>query len=186
MCQPAAHIHHEAAFTDGGVIVRFRFPGLSKDESLQLGFVDRETKGIHAGHLCYAILSQSTLTLKDSKTGEMNLAIRKQRAEATANKAKPFDYRGFKLATAAQAFYSERADEVAPLGGQQFAWLQIHQQIREPSHLEVRHPAQDVICRDLVGVGQAGCPGRLAPQGPPQAASEGRNGLFVWCPHDET
>lgn len=28
--------------------------------------------------------------------------------------AKPFDYSGFKLATAAQAFYSERADEVAP------------------------------------------------------------------------
>ncbi|MBL9201586.1 MAG: hypothetical protein JNL39_13840, partial [Opitutaceae bacterium] len=41
----AAHIHHEAGFTDGGVIVRFRFPGENKDESLQLGFVDRETQG---------------------------------------------------------------------------------------------------------------------------------------------
>ena len=85
----AAHIHHDAGFADGGVIVRFKFPGLNKSEGLQLGFVDREVKDIHAGHLCYAILSQSTLTIKDSKTGEMNLAIRKQRAEATANKAKP-------------------------------------------------------------------------------------------------
>lgn len=84
----AAHIHHDAGFADGGVIIRFKFPGLSKAEGLQLGFVDREVKDIHAGHLCYAILSQSTLTLKDSKTGEMNLAIRKQRAEATASKAK--------------------------------------------------------------------------------------------------
>ncbi|NDF44534.1 MAG: hypothetical protein EB125_02255, partial [Betaproteobacteria bacterium] len=48
-------------FTEhGGVTVRFRFPGLNPGESLQLGFVDRETKGIHAGHLCYAILSQSS------------------------------------------------------------------------------------------------------------------------------
>ncbi len=85
----AAHIHHDAGFTDGGVSIRFKFPGLNKSEGLQLGFVDREVKDIHAGHLCYAILSQSTLTLKDSKTGEMNVAIRKQRAEATANKAKP-------------------------------------------------------------------------------------------------
>lgn len=25
----AAHIHHEAGFTDGGAVVRFRFPGLN-------------------------------------------------------------------------------------------------------------------------------------------------------------
>ena len=75
----AAHIHHEAGFTDGGVIVRFRFPGLSKDESLQLGFVDRETKGIHAGHLCYAMLYRSNLLLADHKTGVMNLEIRARR-----------------------------------------------------------------------------------------------------------
>jgi hypothetical protein len=82
----AAHIHHDAGFADGGVIVRFRFPGLNPNEGLQLGFVDRELKDVHAGHLCYAILSQSSVTLKDSKTGEMNLAIRKQREEATAKK----------------------------------------------------------------------------------------------------
>lgn len=85
----AAHIHHDAGFADGGVIVRFKFPGLNKDENLQLGFVDRELKGVHAGHLCYAILSPTTLTLKDSMTGEMNLALRKQRADAAAAKQRP-------------------------------------------------------------------------------------------------
>lgn len=75
----AAHIHHEAGFTDGGVIVRFRFPGENQDESLQLGFVDRETQGIHAGHLCYAMLYRSNLVLADYKTGVMDLKIRAQR-----------------------------------------------------------------------------------------------------------
>ncbi|MCB1203580.1 MAG: hypothetical protein KDN18_04920 [Verrucomicrobiae bacterium] len=75
----AAHIHHEAGFTDGGVIVRFRFPGTKSDDTLQLGFVDRETKGIHAGHLCYAMLQRSSLALADYKTGVMNLAIRARR-----------------------------------------------------------------------------------------------------------
>ena len=75
----AAHIHHDAGFADGGVIVRFKFPGMNKAESLQLGFVDRETKGIHAGHLCYGILSQSGVTLIDHKTGVMNLSIRDER-----------------------------------------------------------------------------------------------------------
>ncbi len=84
----SAHIHHEAGFADGGAVVRFRFPGLSKGESLQLGFVDRETKGIHAGHLCYAILSQSGATLIDHKTGVMNLGIRKKREDFAARKEK--------------------------------------------------------------------------------------------------
>lgn len=84
----AAHIHHEAGFTDGGAVIRFRFPGISKGESLQLGFVDRELKDVHAGHLCYGILSQSGITLIDQKTGVMNLTIRKQREDATAKKEK--------------------------------------------------------------------------------------------------
>lgn len=84
----SAHIHHEAGFEDGGVIVRFRFPGLNDDESLQLGFVDRETKGIHAGHLCYGIVRAGSVTLIDHKTGVMNLEIRRQREEAAARKAK--------------------------------------------------------------------------------------------------
>jgi hypothetical protein len=84
----SAHIHHEAGFTNGGVIVRFKFPGLNKGESLQLGFVDRETQGVHAGHLCYGILTQSALTLSDHKTGVMNLEIRKKREECLARKEK--------------------------------------------------------------------------------------------------
>ena len=75
----AAHVHHDAGFANGGAVVRFKFPGLTKVESLQLGFVDREEKGIHAGHLCYAILSPTTITLTDHKTGVMNLDIRKRR-----------------------------------------------------------------------------------------------------------
>jgi hypothetical protein len=70
-------------------VVRFRFPGLSQGESLQLGFVDRETKGVHAGHLCYGILSQSSITLIDHKTGVMNLENRKRREDYLARKEKP-------------------------------------------------------------------------------------------------
>lgn len=84
----AAHIHHDAGFTDGGAVIRFRFPGLNAGESLQLGFVDRETKGIHAGHLCYGIVSQSSVTLIDHKTGVMNLEIRKRREDYLARKEK--------------------------------------------------------------------------------------------------
>ncbi len=84
----AAHIHHDAGFADGGVLVRFKFPGLNKDESLQLGFVDRELKGVHAGHLCYGILSRSSITLIDHKTGVMNLDIRKRRQEYAERKEK--------------------------------------------------------------------------------------------------
>lgn len=74
-----AHIHHDAGFVDGGVILRFKFPGINKDETLQLGFVDREEKGLHAGHLCYGILNGSGITLVDHKTGIMNLEIRSRR-----------------------------------------------------------------------------------------------------------
>jgi hypothetical protein len=84
----AAHIHHEAGFTDGGVVVRFRFPGENKGESLQLGFVDRDLRGVHAGHLCYAILAPDKVTLIDHKTGIMNLENRKRRDDALAAKEK--------------------------------------------------------------------------------------------------
>jgi hypothetical protein len=84
----AAHIHHDAGFADGGAVVRFRFPGLGKNESLMLGFVDREAKGIHAGHLCYANLGASGITLIDRKTGVMNLEVRKRRQEHLDRKEK--------------------------------------------------------------------------------------------------
>ena len=84
-----AHIHHDAGFADGGVIVRFKFPGLNKDENLVTGFVDRALKDVHAGHLCYATLSQTDLNLSDRKTGSMNLAVKKKRADDAAAKKKP-------------------------------------------------------------------------------------------------
>lgn len=83
----AAHIHHKAGFTDGGVMVRFKFPSLNKGETLQLGFVDRETKGIHAGHLCYGILAPTSIMLIDHKTGVMNLEIRNRRQPYLDGKA---------------------------------------------------------------------------------------------------
>jgi hypothetical protein len=84
----AAHIYHEAGFKDGGVIVRFKFPGINKDESLQLGFVDRELKSVHAGHLCYGILSQNAATVSDFKTGVMDLEIRAKRQACLDRKEK--------------------------------------------------------------------------------------------------
>jgi hypothetical protein len=76
-----AHIHHEAGFEDGGAIVRFKLPGTSETEALTVGFVDRETKGIHAGHLCYAIIANAPpkIRLTDYKTGVMNLELRQRR-----------------------------------------------------------------------------------------------------------
>jgi hypothetical protein len=85
----AIHIHHDAGFADGGVIVRFKFPGLNKAENLVTGFVDRSLKDVHAGHLCYATLSQTDLTLSDRKTGSMNLAVKKKHADDAAAKRKP-------------------------------------------------------------------------------------------------
>jgi hypothetical protein len=85
----AAHIHHDAGFADGGVIVRFKFPGLNKAENLTTGFVDRELKDVWAGHLCYATISQTDLNLSDRKTGSMSLAVKKKRAEDAAAKRKP-------------------------------------------------------------------------------------------------
>jgi hypothetical protein len=80
----AAHIHHEAGFADGGAVIRFRFPGIHPDETLQLGFVDRQTPGVHAGHLGYALLTRNGITLIDHKTGIMDLANRRRRDEAVA------------------------------------------------------------------------------------------------------
>ncbi len=84
----AAHIHHDAGFADGGVLVRYRFPELNKEQALQLGFVDREMKGVHAGHLCYGRLEPGSgkVTLMDHKTGGMNLEIQKRLKEYSDKK----------------------------------------------------------------------------------------------------
>ena len=84
------HIHHEAGFTDGGAILRFRLPDEGKSATLTVGFVDRETPGVHAGHLCYALVSTEPprISLADYKTGSMNLEIQKQRKEYIDRKEK--------------------------------------------------------------------------------------------------
>jgi len=76
-----AHIHHEAGFQDGGAIVRFKLPGGAKSEILTIGFVDRECPGVHAGHICYAIISNSPprIELRDQKTGVSNQEVIKVR-----------------------------------------------------------------------------------------------------------
>lgn len=84
----AVHIHHDAGFADGGAALRFRFPGLNKGESLTIGYVDRELKGVHAGHVCYAHLYQSSIKLIDQKTGVSEEKLRARRAEFLARKEK--------------------------------------------------------------------------------------------------
>jgi hypothetical protein len=74
-----AHIHHDAGFTDGGAIVRFRLP--SPKDSLTVGFVDRAMQGVHAGHLGYAFINcrPPQILLRDHKTGVSDQEIRKRR-----------------------------------------------------------------------------------------------------------
>lgn len=80
----AAHIHHEAGFGDGAALVRFRLPGLRPGEDLTFGFVDRECRTSHAGHLCYAMVRSAspTVTLIDRKTGTMDLENRRRAEES--------------------------------------------------------------------------------------------------------
>jgi hypothetical protein len=82
------HIHHDAGFADGGTTLRFRFPGLNKGETFTVGHVDREMKGVHAGHLCYAILSPNSAMLRDHKTGVSEENIRAQRSPYLERKEK--------------------------------------------------------------------------------------------------
>ena len=82
------HIHHDAGFADGGTTLRFRFPGLNKGETFTVGHVDRELKGVHAGHLCYAILSPNNIMLRDNKTGISEEKIRARRAQYLDRKEK--------------------------------------------------------------------------------------------------
>ena len=78
-----AHIHHDAGFADGGATLRFKLPGLTKGESLTVGFVDREMPGVHAGHLGYAFIYANArpphILLRDHKTGVSDQEIRKRR-----------------------------------------------------------------------------------------------------------
>jgi hypothetical protein len=74
------HIHHDAGFEDGGAIVRFKLPQGPTPTSLTVGFVDRQTPGVHAGHLCYATISNKPpqIEISDKKTGSMKKDIMDQ------------------------------------------------------------------------------------------------------------
>ena len=100
------HVHHEAGFQDGGAIVRFKLPEKDKAATLTVGFVDRQTPGVHAGHLCYALVSSQPprITLSDHKTGVMNLEIQKRRKEYLDRKEKIPDDLAALLATKSKAF----------------------------------------------------------------------------------
>lgn len=90
------HIHHDAGFADGGTTLRFRFPGLNKGETLTVGHVDREMIGVHAGHLGYAILSPTSIMLRDHKTGISEEKLRARRAVFLERKEKlPADLDAF-------------------------------------------------------------------------------------------
>lgn len=80
------HIHHEAGFQDGATLVRFKLPGLSPVEDLTIGFVDRQCKTTHAGHLCYGFVKSKPpgISVADYKTGVMELNNRKRSQEARA------------------------------------------------------------------------------------------------------
>jgi hypothetical protein len=69
-------IFHDVAFQDGAVRLRFK---LEAGDDLGVDFVDRELKTVHAGHLCVAHITLKDVTLTDSKTGNMDNAIRERR-----------------------------------------------------------------------------------------------------------
>jgi hypothetical protein len=102
------HIHHEAGLTDGGAIVRFKLPDEGKPASLMVGFVDRQTLGVHAGHLCYATVFTNPkwprIVLADWKTGVMNVEIHKRRQEYLDRKEKVPDDLAALLATKSKDF----------------------------------------------------------------------------------
>lgn len=69
-------IFHDVAFRDGAVKLKFK---LGAGDDLGVDFVDRECKTVHAGHLCVAQITLKNVTLRDSKTGGMDLKIRERR-----------------------------------------------------------------------------------------------------------
>lgn len=69
-------IFHDVAFRDGAVKLKFK---LGTEGDLGVDFVDRECKTVHAGHLCVAQVTPKNVTLRDSKTGAMDLKIKERR-----------------------------------------------------------------------------------------------------------
>ena len=75
MADHGVAVFHDAAFQDGAVRLRFK---LEAGDDLGVDFVDRELKTVHAGHLCLAHITLKDVTLTDSKTGNMDNAIRER------------------------------------------------------------------------------------------------------------
>jgi hypothetical protein len=69
-------IFHDVAFQDGAVQLKFK---LGPGDDLGIDFVDRECKTVHAGHLCLARATLKGVSLRDSKTGVMDLKIQERR-----------------------------------------------------------------------------------------------------------
>lgn len=73
----AVSVTHPAEFRDGAVALRFRLDD-AKD-SLGLDFADLSCKTVHAGHLFVASVTPKLVTLRDLKTGSMDLKIQEAR-----------------------------------------------------------------------------------------------------------
>lgn len=73
----AVSVTHPAEFCDGAVALRFRLDD-AKD-SLALDFADATCKTVHAGHLFVASINPKQVTLRDLKTGSMDLKIQEAR-----------------------------------------------------------------------------------------------------------
>jgi len=69
-------IFHDTALQDGAVQLKFK---LGAGDDLGIDFVDRECKTVHAGHLCMARATLKRVSLRDSKTGAMDLKIQERR-----------------------------------------------------------------------------------------------------------
>lgn len=67
----AVSVTHPFAFTDGAVKMRFKLE--DERDRLGLNFADLEFKEVHAGHLCMAMFSPKDVTLRDLKTGQMEI-----------------------------------------------------------------------------------------------------------------
>jgi hypothetical protein len=80
----AVSVTHPAEFTDGSVALRFKLD--DEKDSLGLDFADLECKTVHAGHLFVAVINPKQVTLRDMKTGSMNLIIQEARLAKTLTK----------------------------------------------------------------------------------------------------
>ena len=65
----------EPAFNDGVIQIRARLKG---DESFAIDFNNPECQTVHSGHIINVAFAAKGITIKDSKTGAMDLGIRER------------------------------------------------------------------------------------------------------------